>query len=133
KFKEGHGWAHDWVEKWNSTSDSMSWEINCINPGKYIVELEYLCKQANVGSNLLCSIGNENKEAVIQKAFYSKIIPSPDRVPRKEAYEMSGWKHLKIGTYHIGKGKQIIKLKATKVQNDNVAEINLLRFTYIED
>lgn len=129
KFKEGHGWAHDWVEKWNSTNDSLYWEIDCKNPGNYVVEIEYLCKQTDVGSDIICSIGSKDKKVVIQKAFYSKQIQSPDRVPRKEAYEMSGWKRLRIGTYHIVEGKQIIKLKTSKINNGNVAEINLLRLT----
>lgn len=129
KFKEGHGWAHDWVEKWNTTNDSMYWEIDCINPGNYEVEIEYLCKKANLGAHIRCSIGSVNKEAVIRDAFYPKQIPSPDRVPRKEAYEMSEWKRLHIGTFHISKGKQFIKLRASKIQNGNVAEINLLRLT----
>ncbi len=129
KFKEGHGWAHDWVEKWNSISDSLYWEIDCKDPGDYEVEVEYLCKKADVGAHIICSIGNENKEVVVQHAFYPKQIPSPDRVPRKEAYEMSGWKSLRIGTYHIDKGKQIIKLKASEIKHNNVAEINLIRLT----
>ena len=111
----------------------MYWEIDCKNPGDYVVEIEYLCKKKDVGSHIICSIGSEHKEVVIRDAFYSKQIPSPDRVPRKEAYEMSGWKRLNIGTYHIAGGKQVIKLRASKIQNDNVAEINLLRLTPIKE
>jgi len=129
KFKEGHAWAHDWVKKWNSINDSLYWEIDCKNPGNYVVEIEYLCKKEDIGSEIICSVGSENKKVVIENAFYSKQIPSPDRVPRKEAYEMSGWKRLIIGTYHISEGKQIIKLRASKIKNNNVAEINSLRLT----
>ena len=133
KFKEGHGWAHDWIEKWNSTNDSIYWEIDCKNPGNYGVEIEYMCKKMDVGSNIICSIGDEDKELVIKKAYYSKQIKSPDRVPRKEAYEMSGWKRLKIGTYFIAAGKQMVKLKTSKIKNGNVAEINLLRLTPVKE
>ena len=42
KFKEGHAWAHDWVENWNTTQDSLYWEIECIKSGKYRIELDYL-------------------------------------------------------------------------------------------
>lgn len=129
KFKEGHGWAHDWVEKWNSTNDSLYWEIDCKDAGNYEVEIEYLCKKKDTGSNIICSIGSEEKTVFIQQAYYSTQIKSPDRVPRKEAYEMSGWKRLIIGTYHIAEGKQRIKLKTSKVENGNVAEINLIRLT----
>ncbi len=132
KFKEGHGWAHDWVEKWSTTSDSLYWEIDCIDPGKYILEIEYLCKKADVGSRIVCSIGKECKEVVIDKAFYSSQIPSPDRVPRKEAYEMRAWGRLKVGTFNIAKGKQFVKLSALKVANENVAELNLIRLARAE-
>jgi arylsulfatase A len=127
KFKEGHGWAHDWIEKWNSTSDSIYWEIECKVPGRYRVELEYLCKKENIGSRVVCSIGSESKEAIIKTAFYPAQIPSPDRVPRKEAYEMGGWKRLDIGIYHLAEGRQRIKLRALKIVNENLAEINLIR------
>ncbi len=133
KYKEGHGWAHDWVEKWNSTADSMCWEIDCQKQGNYTVEMEYLCKQPEVGSIIECSIGNEKKIANIFPAFYSKQIPGPDRVPRKEAYEMRAWKRLKIGTFVIHEGKNIVKLKALKITNNNVAQVNQLRLKYIGD
>jgi len=63
----------------------MYWEIDCKNPGNYVVEIEYMCKKMDVGSNIICSIGDEDKALVIEKAYYSKQIKSPDRVPRKEA------------------------------------------------
>lgn len=127
KFKEGHAWAHDWVEKWNRTEDFIYWEIDCIKSGKYRIELDYLCKPGDEGSRIECSVGDIKKEVVVQPAFYSTQIPSPDRVPRKEAYEMSEWKKLPIGTFAIPEGKHIIKIKALQVAKANVAEIKCLR------
>ncbi len=95
--------------------------------------MDYLCKQPEVGSTIECSIGNEKKEVAIRKAFYSKQVPSPDRVPRKEAYEMEAWATLKLGTFFIQEGKNIVKLKALKVKNKNVAEVNQLRLRLAED
>ena len=127
KFKEGHGWAHDWIETWNTTQDSIYWEVDCIKGGKYEIELDYLCKPGDIGSKIECSIGTEKKEVVVRSPFYSKQIPSPDRVPRKEAYEMSEWKKLSLGTFTITKGKHLIKIKALTVAKENVAEIKCLR------
>lgn len=126
KFKEGHGWAHDWVSVWNTTTDSITWQIDCTEPGKYRVELAYLCKPANVGASIECRIGNNKQIFQISQPFYSKQIKSPDRVTRKEAYEMSGWKRQLIGTFDIGAGLQTIVLKALKVTK-NVAEVNAIR------
>jgi arylsulfatase A-like enzyme len=133
KFKEGHAWAHDWVEKWNSPQDSMYWEINCIKGGQYRIELDYLCKPGDEGSRIECSVGNIKKEAVVEYAFYSTQIPSPDRVPRKEAYEMSEWKKLPIDTFTIPKGKHVISIKAIHVAKANVAEIKCLRVLRVDD
>ncbi len=130
KFKEGHGWAHDWVEKWDSTQDSIYWEIDCIKSGKYRIELDYLCKPGDEGSRIECSLGNIKKEVAVNPAFYSKQIPSPDRVPRKEAYEMSEWKKLLLGAFTIPEGKHLIKIKARQVAKANVAEIKCLRVVF---
>ncbi len=131
KYKEGHGWAHDWIEKWNTTNDSLYWEIDCIKPGKYLVEMKYLCIVEDLGSKIICSIGTETKTFKILQAFYSDQISSPDRVPRKEAYELKEWKNLTIGSFNIPSGKHIVKLKVLKVEHENVAELNGLRFTLI--
>ncbi len=131
KFKEGHGWAHDWVEKWNSRSDSIYWLIDCQQPGKYLVEMDYLCKKSNVGSTIICSVGTTKKEVVIRESAESVQIPSPDRVLRKEAYEMSEWKRLKIGTFFIPKGRNTVRLKALKLAGQNVAELKGLRLKLV--
>lgn len=129
-YKEGHGWAHDYVTKWNSTKDSMVWEIDCINPGKYSLEAEYLCSKKNVGSTILVTVGNESKTVEVKKAFSSAVIPSPDRVPRKEAYEIKKWGKLKLGEVFIPKGKSKIIIKATDIKTDNVMEFNQLNISF---
>ncbi|MCJ8164239.1 arylsulfatase [Pontibacter sp. E15-1] len=133
RFKEGHGWAHDWVEKWPGTEDSLYWEIDCQKPGKYLVEMEYLCADENVGSRIVCSIGKQSKAVSIREPFSSEQLPSPDRVPRKEAYEMQEWKALRIGTFQIPAGKHVVKLKALRVKNENVAEVKGLRLKFVEN
>lgn len=132
KFKEGHGWAHDWVEKWDSTEDYMYWEIDCSDSGNYAVELDYLCKKNNTGSVIECAVGEVRKQIVVRDAFYSKQIPSPDRVPRKEAYEMAGWKNLRVGIFPVPKGRSVIKIKALRIKNNNVAEVKGLRIQYVD-
>ena len=130
KLKEGHGWSYDWVEKWNSTKDSLIWEIDCQTPGNYIVEMEYLCKKPDVGSRIACSIGDVKKEVILKTDFYSNQVPSPDRVKRKEVYEMSEWGILKLGSFKITMGKQLVKLKALSLANLNVAEVKGLKIRF---
>jgi arylsulfatase A-like enzyme len=131
KFKEGHGWAHDWLAILNTSSDSLYWEIDCQKPGKYTVEMEYLCKKEDLGSVFDLTVGSQNIRSQIKEDFYPSQKPSPDRVPRKEAFEMEAWKKVVIGQFELKKGKNIVKLKAVRVANKNVMELNGLRFKYI--
>lgn len=133
RFKEGHGWAHDWVETWNSTADSLYWTVDCRDPGRYAVEVEYLCKASDAGSLVRLSAGGDRKTVTVSKAFATARIASPDRVPRKEAYEMEKWGVLKVDTFDIPAGETVVSMKAEKVKNVNVAEIKCLRFTFVSE
>ena len=132
KFKEGHGWAHDWIAEWNTTDDSVYWEIDCKNPGKYNVEIDYQCAKGEIGSRIVSSIGSEKKETVIDKAFQGKQVASPDRVPRKEAYELDKWGRMHVGTFDVKGGKQRVTIRALNVQKNNVAEVRAIRLIAVQ-
>lgn len=129
KLKEGHGWAHDWAEQWPSTSDSLTWNIDCQQPGTYTVALDYQCAPKNVGAVLNCRVGPVEKNFTISRPFQAAQLPSPDRVPRKEAYELAAWGQLVIGTFRVPAGKTSIRLKALKIPGSTAAEIDGLRLS----
>ncbi|MGL4632658.1 MAG: arylsulfatase, partial [Leadbetterella sp.] len=55
KFKEGHGWAHDWLVNWSNPTDSIQWNIVVRKAGEYSLSLRYSCPKEKVGSTLLIS------------------------------------------------------------------------------
>lgn len=132
KYKEGHGWAHDWITEWPSTKDSLFWEIDCKKAGNYHLDIEYLCAKNNIGSTLMISIGNQKMQVKIEKESSSTVIYSPDRVKRKEAYEIENWGKLTFGDRYIPEGKQRISIKATSMPGKNVMEFNQLSIKYIK-
>lgn len=133
KLKEGHSWAHDWAERWPTTSDSLVWNLDCQRPGRYRVSLEYLCEKANTGSVVACSLGKETQKTTIRQAFSSVQLPSPDRVLRKEAYEMAAWGQLPLGTFRVPAGPTLIRLRAARVVGTNVAQVNGLRIEFVDE
>jgi hypothetical protein len=50
-------------------------------------KLKYICPPGMSGSYISISVPDDSVIAVINKPFNFEIIPSPDRVKRKEAYE----------------------------------------------
>jgi arylsulfatase A-like enzyme len=113
-FKEGHGWVHDWAVHWSSSKDSLYWDIDCKKSGKYAFSIHYLTKQKNTAWQL--SINNKKYPFNIEQAFEAAQLPSPDRIPRKEVYEMADWgKHI-IGSFKLKKGKNRLVLKAIQLE-----------------
>ncbi|MCY7359673.1 MAG: sulfatase-like hydrolase/transferase, partial [Rudanella sp.] len=85
RFNEGHGWANDWLTGWQTTTDTIQWQVDVQKPGTYQVMLQYACPLSGAVFNLLL----DNKvvmESQSLPAFVGLLLPSPDRVPRKEAY-----------------------------------------------
>ena len=125
KYKEGHGWAHDWLVNWISNKDSIFWKIENKEDGKYEVFLKYTCPENQTGSEIGVSIGSERINQQIIEGFDPGLLPSPDRVKRKEVYEKP-WVTLKIGEINIPAGHNKITVSAISIKNEEVAEFKSL-------
>ncbi|WP_245897232.1 sulfatase-like hydrolase/transferase [Hymenobacter nivis] len=78
-----------------------------------------------------CRVGQVEHSVTISQPFQAAQLPSPDRVPRKEAYEMADWGHLVIDTFRVPAGKTSIRLKALKIAGSSAAEIDGLRLSFV--
>ena len=125
QYEEGHGWAHDWLKNWTSSNDEMNWLIESDEPVEMKAYLKYSVSEEQLGSTITLAVGGEETEARVEKAFDPAIIPSPDRVPRKEAYEKN-WAEMELGTLVIPEGKNKISLRAKNIKHTEVAEVKSL-------
>lgn len=122
RFKEGHGWAHDWLVNWTGNADSIFWQIDSPRMERYVVYLSYTCPPSEVGSVIRVSTGSEHIDFRISEAYDPPHIVSPDRVKRKEAYEKK-WKRVKAGTLLVPAGKTKLLLTSPSIAGREVAEI----------
>ena len=107
-FTEGqHGWAHDWLIGWNTSKDIAEWTIEVVKQGEFEIDLKYNCSDNYKGRSIRISIGGQKLSRVLNESFTGKLIPSPDRVKRIEAYQKDwglftmGKVKLKLGTYKL--------------------------------
>ena len=122
RYKEGHGWVHDWLVNWTSTDDSIRWEIESPKDQMYTIYLHYTCPEGQAGSEVKIAIGNSSVTQKITDAYDPDYIPSPDRVKRKEVYEKF-WKRLEMGILEVPAGKSRIVITAPAIAKSEVAEI----------
>ncbi|MDG1277936.1 MAG: arylsulfatase [Algoriphagus sp.] len=132
KFYEGHGWAQDWLTNWKGLNDRISWNLNVIDPGVYEVILEYSASKDQIGSELILRQADEEITFQLKENFEGELIPSPDRIPRKEAPEKT-WKQIPIGKIDLKVGNTRLDLFAKNISPAGVGELYSLRLIPSKD
>jgi arylsulfatase A-like enzyme len=131
-FYEGHGWAQDWLTNWKGSDDKITWELHVIDPGSYEVIFEYQASEAQLGTELILKHGLTETPFRISEAFTGELIPSPDRIVRKEAPEKT-WGRLSIGKIDLQKGKTNLSLFAKNISPAGVGDFYSLRLIPLKD
>ncbi|MDN3203903.1 arylsulfatase [Algoriphagus sediminis] len=120
-FFEGHGWAQDWLTQWKSMEDSIYWDLNVLDRGEFEVWLSYTAEKNQVPSALLLYGTISEIEIEINEPFQGEIIPSINRIPRKEAPEQT-WRKINIGMLEFEEGRQNLVLKALSMPSNGVGD-----------
>jgi arylsulfatase A len=94
-----------WLVGWDTAGASVTWSIQAARPGTYVLAAAYAAEQS---TTIRVATKTETAEAAVP-AFASRQIPSPDRVPRSEVYEMT-WKILPLGRLTLSSGEQTLTL-----------------------
>ena len=123
------GWANDWIDNWKSTNAYPYWNLNVIHQGEYNILLKYSCEKVNIGSRLQLEVSDSFIKFDVTKPFESKMLPSADRINRKEVYEHL-WGTMDLGVVSLSKGFTQLKLRALKIPNGeaiDIKEVHLIR------
>ena len=100
---------------WTQKADSICWDVDVVESGRFDVTLYYTCPEKDVGSSVTLSCGESALDFKISEAHDSPLIGGKeDRIPRWESY-VKDWKVVSIGEIDLKKGKATLKLQATDI------------------
>lgn len=117
-FKEGNGWANDWLLNFDSNRDSIFWKIDVKAMGTYRLELQYDASERWGDFSLDVSTNCSSKTEMINQFYQGTMIESPDRIVRKEVYEKQ-WGSFDLGNIDLYTRDQYIALRlGDSVRND---------------
>jgi arylsulfatase A-like enzyme len=119
----GRGYVNDWAVNWVNSNDSIIWDVNFTNSGRYKLTLEYVCPKDDVGSQVELSVGDNSLKADIDAAFNEPLYPSHDRAPRAGELQKP-WGKMELGTLKVKKGQTKIVLSANSMKGSQVIEVN---------
>ena len=115
------GFAHDWLTDWTDTADTIRWDVDVVNAGRYDVTLMYACPPEAVGTRLRVEAGNSAVEGSIQQAHDPQPVLRPSR-QKKRRYTQA-FAELELGEIQLGEGRERITVKALSKPADRVCDL----------
>lgn len=106
-----NGYAHDWLTGWNNSNDIAEWTIKVVKEGEFQIDLKYNCPDNFKGRTIIVSVDNQKFSKVLDKSYSGKLIPSPDRVKRIEAYQKD-WGYFNMGKAKLAKGTYKLNVRS---------------------
>ncbi|WP_018626509.1 arylsulfatase [Niabella aurantiaca] len=126
KYKEGHGWAHDWLTNWGTGMDTISWKVIANTEKSFSVLIDYAVSGSPNGTEIALQIDDS---AILTHSLCTicnpPFIASPDRVKRKEVYERQ-WCQLQWGAIKIAPGPHKVSLITRKPDAGITADFRAL-------
>ena len=116
------GWANDWVDNWTKTDSYPYWDLNVVNEGEFVVLLKYACTKSDLGSKLRIEVGGNSLSVTVDKPHESVMLPSADRIHRKEVYEKT-WSTINAGTVLLEKGRTQLRIRALEIPGIEALEL----------
>jgi arylsulfatase A-like enzyme len=109
---------------WTSTDDSIIWDVEIGQPGRYEAIVYYTCPAADIGSTVELSLGAARLEATIDKAHDPPLYGiEHDRVPRRAESFMKDFQPLSLGTLDLKPTRGQLTLRALKIPGQQVADV----------
>jgi hypothetical protein len=116
---------------WISVEDSLSWQVEVPEEGKFRVQLYYTCPEGDEGSLVQLGVGESLLKARITEAFDPPLRGmEEDLAPRIESY-VKDWKVLEMGQIELIPGKFTMSLKALEMPGNTVMDFRLFLFERI--
>ena len=118
--------------KWTTTSDSIVWNVEVCESGKFEAIVYYTCSERNIGSVVkLISFHSTIQKKLDVVNDVPMLGADLDRVPRQESY-VKGFAPFSLGSIELKKGETEIVLKADIIANEEVMNMYMLVFKRIE-
>ena len=111
--------------------DSLSWQVEVPEEGRFRVQLYYTCPEGDEGSLIQLGVGASFLQTRISEAFDPPLRGmDEDLAPRIESY-VKDWKVLEMGEIELVPGTFTMSLKALEMSGNSVMDFRLFLFERI--
>jgi arylsulfatase A-like enzyme len=110
---------------WTSVNDSITWEIEIVNSGKYEAIVYYTCAAGDEGATLQLSMKNgDSVTAQVGEVFDPPLYDkSKERIAESHYYQKD-FKPLTLGSIELEKGQGTLTLGALEIKGKRVIDVH---------
>ena len=115
---------------WTRLEDAMTWDVEVANSGNYAVEILYTCPEADAGSTVQLSFGDNKLEGKVTPGWDPPLYTNQDTITRPAAEsKMKEFHSLNLGTIRLEKGRGSLTLKALEIPGKSVMDVRAVNLT----
>lgn len=121
-----------YLSNWTSVNDKIYWQAKLPANGTFDVELQYACRNADVGTELELGFnGTKIRRKITQAHEVPEHGGENDRTGKRMESYVKDWKTIKFGRLKLKKGDGELTLRALKIPGDSAIDFRLLFFTRV--
>jgi len=140
--RDGVGWGSirrsapapncSYFTNWRSTEDKITWDIEVATSGDYEAVVYCTCPKGDIGSTVELSFGGSRIQGKVEQAFDPPPVDNMDRVPRQGESYVKEFRPLRLGVFHLEKGRGLLTLRALKVPGGQVMDVRAATLTLVK-
>ena len=124
------GFAHDWLTGWTDKHDTIWWDVDVVQTGRYAVSIRYTCPPESVGTRLRVETAAAHVERPIERAFNPEPRMRPTRHPKKRFIQT--FAEQSLGEMRLTKGRQRITIRATTMPGDRICDLKCVELRLLD-
>ena len=117
---------------WKSKDDAMAWDIEVNTAGKYRSEIQYTCREKDVGSLVELRFLDAKSSGKVASAWDPVLIDKQDRVPRKGESYLKEFRKLELPPIALTKGRGVLTLRALEIRGEQVMDVRAITLTLVD-
>ena len=130
--RSNHHKNSTYFTNWTSTDETIQWDVQVVQPGRFRADVYYTCSSADEGSLVEVRLGDQVCEARVAPAHDPPLRAAKnDRFPRQEG-DMKDFRRLQLGELNLPAMRGDLTLQALEIPGHQVMDIRLLELTRLK-
>ena len=118
---------------WTTPEDSITWEVEVKEPGRFEAIVHYTCAKGDVGSEIVLNLGETQWRGQVAPPHDPPLRGMEnDRSPRGSESYVKDFRPLSLGVQEVPAGRARLTLRAVRVAGRQVADVRAVELRRVE-